>query len=137
MSRLDWRGRWCEHFPWTGGRGVVPALLLVLAALGLVHDGWHAVHRLWHELHRPGAVYRRPLNSGLAISLNGLERQQKRDALLPGFDLRGVLLDRLSNDWVLFGEAAAERPRLPLDAVAIVLRVLRLHLETPGIDIRP
>ena len=116
---------------------MVLGLLFVLAVLGLLSDGWHAAHRMWHELRRPVAVYRRPINHGLALSLNALERQQKRGELLPGFDFRGVLLDRTQNDWVLFGEAAAGRPGLPLDTVAIALRAIRLHLEAPGIDIRP
>jgi hypothetical protein len=103
----------------------------------LVNDGWDIARRVWHELHRPTAVYRGTISQGLAVSLNSLERQQGIGELLPRLDIRGVLLDRVQNDWVLFGEAVPERPGLPLDAIAIALRAVRLHLEAPGIDIQP
>jgi hypothetical protein len=109
----------------------------VLAALGLVDDGWQAALRIWQELRRPVAVYRRGIGNGLAISLNGLEARRQMGEKLPGFDLRGVLLDCWRNDWILFGEASPQRPGLPLAAVAVAVRAMRLHLEAPGIDIRP
>jgi hypothetical protein len=136
MIYRNWRD-WLQGFPGTSNSRTVTGLLSVLAVLGLLSDGWQTVHRLWHELRRPTAIYRRPLSQGTAISLNGLERQRQPGELLPGIDIHGVLFDRQENDWILFGQAAPERPRLPRDAVAIALRALRLYLDAPGIDIRP
>jgi hypothetical protein len=112
-------------------------LLLVLSAVGVVGDGWDTARQLWQEHQRPAAVYRRAIHHGLAISLNDLEKRRERGGQLPGLDIRGVLLDTLHQDWILFGEAAPERSGLLRDAVAIALRAVRLHLEAPGIDIQP
>lgn len=136
---LRWRwpkvlGRWLV---WPHSRGQVPALLLVLAVLGLVNDGWHAVRRLWSDYHRPVVVYRHAVSHGVAVSLNALAESYAKGGQLPQFELHGVLLDWAHNDWILFGEEAPQRPALPRDAVAIALRALRHHLETPGIDIQP
>jgi hypothetical protein len=82
-------------------------------------------------------VYQRAIGNRLAVSLNGLEQRREKGAVLPGMDIRGVMYDRSHNNWILFGEAAPERSGVPLDAVAVALRAIRLHLEAPGIDIRP
>ena len=137
MPRRNWHGRMSLGFPQARSSTIVPALLLLLAGLGLVNKGWQAARHLWQELHRPTAVYHHAISNGLAISLNGLEQRREREALLPGVDIRGVMYDRSQNDWILFGEAAPERPGVPLDTVAVALRAIRLHLEAPGIDIRP
>lgn len=137
MSQLDWLIRIRAGFFQASSGSKLFGFLLLLGALGLVNDGWQTMCRLWQELRRPVAVYRRSISNGLAISLNGLERQPEIGGRLPGLDLRGVLLDRSENDWVLFGEADPQRPGLPLDALKIALRAIRLHLEAPGVDIRP
>lgn len=137
MTHLSWRNQLHRSFPWAWGGGRVFGLLLLLAVLGSISDGWQAALRIWQELRRPVAVYRRGIGNGLALSLNGLEARRQMGEKLPGFDLRGVLLDRSQNDWIVFGETDAQRPGLPLAAVAVAVRAMRLHLEAPGIDIRP
>lgn len=112
-------------------------LVLGLTALGLAVDGWQAARGWWQQQHRPTAVYRRALRNGVAVSLNALEKERGPGAQLPAMALQGVLVDRAHNDWVLFGEAAPQRGRLPVDALAAAFRALRVHLEDPGIDIRP
>lgn len=85
-----------------------------------------------------GAVFSFNISDGVAISLNSLQGdREKMGGRLPGLKLRGVLFDRKKNDWVLFGDAAPERPGLPADALAIALRAVHTHLDAPGIDIRP
>jgi hypothetical protein len=49
----------------------------------------------------------------------------------------GALWDRSADDWVLFGQSDELSPALPFDVIAVAVRSIRLHLEAPGIDIRP
>ncbi len=120
------------------GGGKVLIFLGLLAILGLASDAWQVARRFWLDRQRPVAFSRRPIRSGVAVSLNALEaRLGSAGVRLPGFQPRGVLLDRLQNDWILFGEADTTRPSLPLDAVAVALRAVRRELEAPGVDIQP
>ncbi len=82
-------------------------------------------------------VFAYNINHGLAVSLNALQANPKTGDSLPRMKIRGVTFDRAKNDWVIFGDADPERPGLPLDAVAIALRAVRVRLDAPGIDIRP
>jgi hypothetical protein len=113
------------------------SFLVVLAVLGLTVDGWRSVSDFWREQTRPKAAYRRAVEAGVAVSLNGLEKQGNAGALLPAIDICGVLWDRDNNDWIIFGERAPGRTQLPVDAVAVAIRAVRQEMEPPGIDIRP
>ncbi|MCI0400475.1 MAG: hypothetical protein L0Z68_04125 [Gammaproteobacteria bacterium] len=138
MSHSHWCSRIAANFPWVGREDKILGLLVSLAAIGLIHDGWETAFQLWQEYRRPVAFYRHGIDNGLAISLNGLEQgRQEIGSRLPGLHLRGVLFDRKHNDWVLFGEADPKRPGIPLDAMTIAARATRLYLEAPGVDIRP
>jgi hypothetical protein len=82
-------------------------------------------------------VFAHNINHGLAVSLNALQANPMTGDSLPRMKIRGVTFDSTKNDWVIFGDADPERPGLPLDAVAIALRAVRVRLDAPGIDIRP
>ncbi|MBI3768835.1 MAG: hypothetical protein HY271_10130 [Deltaproteobacteria bacterium] len=111
--------------------------LVVLVVIGVTSGGLRRAPTMWKDLRRPVAVWRMPFTNGIAISLNRLERERRIGALLPGLQVRGVLLDRARRDWVLFGERDDDRRPLPVDAITVALRALRLEIELPGIDIRP
>lgn len=119
------------------GPGKILALLLALLAVGLLHEGWRLGRDLWHAARRARVVYKLGIRNGIALSLNEYQKKLGRGVRLPGLDFKGALYDRSNDDWVLFGEAGPLRPGLPLDAVAIAMRVSRTALEAPGIDIQP
>ncbi len=112
-------------------------MLFVLGALGLAKEGWEAAASRWTELKRPKAKFEAAFRNGMAISLNGLEHAATTALRFPGLRVRGVLWDQGHHDWVIFGDAASDRPSLTVDAVAIALRAVRQELEAPGVDIRP
>jgi hypothetical protein len=117
-------------------RSVLVRVLVVLMIAGLLEAGRHATSRYGGEFCRAKASYRKAIRQGLAVSLNELERHPAGNAL-PGMSIEGVVWDRAENDWVIFGQAAPDRPGLPLDAVALALRAIHQELEAPGVDIRP
>jgi hypothetical protein len=137
MTYSDWSRKIRQRFSVASNGSKVFGVLLLIAGLGLTNDAWQSMHRVWQEFRRPVAVYRRNIRNGVAISLNDLEQRIRVGDQLPAFDLRGVMLDRSRNDWILFGEENPARPPIPMDALAIAVQAIRLHLEAPGIDIRP
>ncbi len=120
----------------TTGRRRVFAVLIVLAVAGVICDGWHAGADWWLRLRKPSAIYRQGFRNGIAVSLNSLEKDHRPGRTLPGFDIRGVLIDRPNCDWIIFGEADPHRPRVPVAALAVAIRALHGSIEPPGIDIR-
>lgn len=111
--------------------------LAVLAVGGVAVEAWQWMRACWSEWSRPSMAYVKRDPSGVAISLNGLERGEFTERRLPGFESRGVLFDRENRDWVMFGDAAPDRPGFPIEALSVAVRAMQLHLEAPGVDIRP
>jgi hypothetical protein len=129
------------NFAWTdfsGGsqRLLLAVLLGVLAVISLVID-----ERGLHNGPPPSAShhtarFRKSIPGGVAISLNGLQRDRPKSGQLPGMSILGVCWDQFESDWVLFGETAPNRPGLPLDALILAFHAARAELEAPGVDIR-
>ena len=113
-------------------------LVISVFGLGLILEaGRGPAARFWEQAQRPARSYRHDIPDGLAVSLNALEQAPKLGGWLPGLDIRGVLHDSRRGDWILFGDARADRRGLPVDALAVALRAVRVHLEAPGVDMRP
>lgn len=130
-----------NSFPWPGFNGgrqrfLLAVLLGVLAVVSLVSEqrGLHTDRSPVASHHT--ARFHKSIRGGIAISLNSLQKDPLKAGLLPGMSILGVCLDRFGGDWVLFGEAAPDRPGLPLDALILAFHTARAELEAPGVDIR-
>jgi hypothetical protein len=75
------------------------------------------------------------ITNGVAVSLNALEKSGVK--LLPPMIIRGITIDRVRNDWVIFGDFDPKQKRIPVDAVKVAVNAVRRYLDAPGVDIRP
>jgi hypothetical protein len=130
-----------RNFVWTDlNRGSLRSLLSVsfgvLAVLSLVSHERTLHHNPFLITSKHTAHFRKSIAGGIALSLDSLQREPPQSGILPGMSILGVCWDQSRGDWVLFGEAAPNRPGLPLDALILAFHAVRTELDAPGVDIR-